>query len=170
MQTNFNIFDYIDLVSLTLLIKIGSVCLLHFWVNFTQNKIKVCFKHYQNLFQDIPEYPINQKTTTKITLGDYSSQKRRGRGPARYDHEHRFNVFFYAFPNLNIVAQSSPGVSMSSNSSPSPNQNPLSTSEGSSVQDLGSLLTLNRLSPRRQLPSEDFPAPVVPSNTILGTS
>ena len=50
-----------------LFIKNGYVCLLHFWVNFTQNITKVFFKHYQNLFQDIPDYPIHQKNIAKKT-------------------------------------------------------------------------------------------------------
>ena len=36
-----------------------------FWVNFTQNITRVCFKHYQNVFQDIPDYLIKQKTSQK---------------------------------------------------------------------------------------------------------
>ena len=35
------------------------------WVNFTQNITRVCFKHYQNVFQDIPHYLINQKNVAK---------------------------------------------------------------------------------------------------------
>ena len=94
MQTNFNICDYIDLASLTLFIKNGYVWLLHFWVNFPQNIPKVYFKHYQNLFQDIPEYPIHKKKCDKkheaITV-----LKKRGGGLARYDHDQRFNVVFF---------------------------------------------------------------------------
>ena len=36
-----------------------------FWVNFTQNINKDCLNNYQNLFQDIPDYPINKNQHTK---------------------------------------------------------------------------------------------------------
>ena len=65
LQNNFNQCYHIDLASLILLIKNGYVCLLHFWVNFNQNINNVCFKNYQNLFQDIPDYSIHQKATQK---------------------------------------------------------------------------------------------------------
>ena len=33
-------------------------------------------------------------------MGNHGSQKRGGGGPARYDHDHRFNVFFK--PSLSL--------------------------------------------------------------------
>ena len=53
----------------------------------------MCFKTFLN-------HPINQKNVAKkkpkaITV----LKKEGGGGPARYDHDHRFNVFFfYPFP------------------------------------------------------------------------
>ena len=38
-----------------------------FWQNFTQNITKVCFKKYQNLFQDLPGYPGHNKKITDST-------------------------------------------------------------------------------------------------------
>ena len=57
---------------------------------------KVGFKHTQNVFQDIPESPSSSKNVVKKKpKGDHSFPKKRGvGGPARYDHDHRFNVFF----------------------------------------------------------------------------
>ena len=56
----------------------------------------MCFKTYLN-------HPTSQKTSRKKQpKGDHSSKKKReGGGPARYDHDHRFNGFFFeAFPYL----------------------------------------------------------------------
>ena len=51
------------------------------------------FKTYLN-------HPINQKTVQKKPpKGNHSSQKRGG-GPARYDHDHRF-IGFFLKPSLN---------------------------------------------------------------------
>ena len=79
LQTNFNICDHIDLASLTLFIQNGYVCLLHFYVYFTQNITKVCFKHYLNLLQDL--YLIIQfikKERTKNNLRQSQFSKKRG--------------------------------------------------------------------------------------------
>ena len=70
-----------------------------FWVNFTQNITRVGFKHYQNVFQDIPDYLINQKTLQKkLPKAITVLEKKGGEGPARYDHDHRFNGFHSARP------------------------------------------------------------------------
>ena len=48
----------------------------------------MCFKTYLN-------HPVHQKTSRKKRpKGDHSFPKKRGGGPARYDHDHRFNGFF----------------------------------------------------------------------------
>ena len=75
----------------------------------------------QSLFQDIPGYPINKKKQCKKkkTQGNHSSQKRGGGGPARYNHDHIFNGFFYPFPKrsletgiiVNLCLLSRPGQS-----------------------------------------------------------
>ena len=58
------------------------------------NILKMCFKTYLN-------HPINQKTSQKKKpKGDHSFQKKRGDGPARYDHDHRFNGFFFLKTSL----------------------------------------------------------------------
>ena len=55
-----------------------------FWVNFTQNLTRVCFKHYQNLFPDIPDYPINKKTVREKKLPKaITVLKKGGGGPAQ---------------------------------------------------------------------------------------
>ena len=57
----------------------------------------MCFKTYLN-------HPINQKMLRKKKpKGDHSFQKKRGGGPARYDHDHRFNGFFK--PSLNGLSE-----------------------------------------------------------------
>ena len=59
----------------------------------------MCFKAYLN-------HPINKKTLREkkpkaITV----LKKERGGGPARYDHDHRFNgVFFLPLPLINVEA------------------------------------------------------------------
>ena len=69
------------------------------------NILKMCFKTYLN-------HPINQKTSRKKKpKGDHSFQKRGGGvgGPARYDHDHRFNGFFFLKPSLiKLFKQMSP--------------------------------------------------------------
>ena len=51
----------------------------------------MCFKTYLN-------HPINQKTSQK-NLRAITVLKKEGGGPARYDHDHRFNGFFDASLN-----------------------------------------------------------------------
>ena len=69
-----------------------------------KNITKVCFKQYQNLFQDIPGYPINkQKNARKKPKAITVLKKEGGGGPARYDHAHRFNGFFFT-PSLKYYA------------------------------------------------------------------
>ena len=54
----------------------------------------MCFKTYLN-------HPINQKTSQKKkNLRAITVFKKEGGGPARYDHDHRFNGFFFK-PSLN---------------------------------------------------------------------
>ena len=72
-----------------------------FWVNFTKNITRVCFNHYQNVCQDIPDNLINQKTSPKKNLRRSQFSKKRGGGPARYDRDHRFNGFFLKPNNSN---------------------------------------------------------------------
>ena len=64
-HTNFNICDHIDLASSPYFSKMNTYVLCIFWVNLTQNISKVCFRHYQNLSQNIPDYPIIKKTARK---------------------------------------------------------------------------------------------------------
>ena len=51
---------YIDLDSPTYFLKLvtstSNSTYISFLQNFTQNITEVCFKHYQNLFQDTPHY------------------------------------------------------------------------------------------------------------------
>ena len=50
---------------------------------------KMCLKTYLN-------HPINQKRSQKKNLRAITVFKKEGRGgPARYDHDHRFNGFFF---------------------------------------------------------------------------
>ena len=54
----------------------------------------MCFKTFLN-------HPINQKTSRKKKKKPKAITvlKKEGGGPARYDHDHRFNGFFFeAFP------------------------------------------------------------------------
>ena len=60
-----------------------------------------------------------------------------------------------------------PGVSISSNSGPSPHKRPFCFVV-SSVHDVGSSLTSKTSLPSRTLPRELLPAPVVPNRTIRG--
>ena len=56
----------------------------------------MCFKTYLR-------HPINKKTSQKNYLRRSQFSKKRGGGPARYDHDHRFNGFFYPFPKGNVI-------------------------------------------------------------------
>ena len=51
----------------------------------------VFLKFYLNLFQDVPDYLSDLKNN----LRQSQFSKKRGGGPARYDHDHRFNGFFF---------------------------------------------------------------------------
>ena len=59
------------------------------------NILKMCFKTYLN-------HPINQKIRRKKkNLRAITVLKKEGGGPARYDHDHRFNGYFFdAFPYI----------------------------------------------------------------------
>ena len=48
----------------------------------------MCFKTFLN-------HPINQKTSRKKKPKAITVLKKEGGGPARYDHDHRFNGFFF---------------------------------------------------------------------------
>ena len=57
--------------------------------------IKFDPKIKQNLFHDVLNNPSDQKTAQKKNLRRSQFSKKRGGGPARYDHAHRFNGFFF---------------------------------------------------------------------------
>ena len=59
INTNFNIRDPVGLASSTLFLETGYIRQSCFLLKCCQKK------HYQNLIQDIPDYPINQKTALK---------------------------------------------------------------------------------------------------------
>ena len=63
----------------------------------------MCFKTYLN-------HPINQKNVAEKSLRAITVLKKEGGGPARYDHDHRFNVFFFSLP-LNSLNCSDSGTS-----------------------------------------------------------
>ena len=64
----------------------------------------VCFKHTLNVFQDIPETQTIKKSRKKKYLRQSQFLEKRGEGgPARYDHVHRFNIFFSLKPSLRII-------------------------------------------------------------------
>ena len=51
----------------------------------------MCFKIYLN-------HPINKKTSRKKNLRAITVFKKERGGPARYDHDHRFNGFLLSLP------------------------------------------------------------------------
>ena len=89
-----HIINHIDLASFTLF-RQGMIMITDSMVFFKPSLTKVCFKHTQNVFQDIPESTkLSKKRCKKKPKGDHRSKKKRGGGLARYDHDHRFNGFF----------------------------------------------------------------------------
>ena len=96
-HTNFNICDHIDLASFTFFLETGYVCLSHFMgkfqPKFVSNITKMSFKTYLITL-------LIQKRRKKNNLRRSRFSKKRGGGRARYDHDHRFNVFFVT-PYLN---------------------------------------------------------------------
>ena len=62
--------------------------------------IKFDPKIKQNLFHDVLNNPSDQKTAQKKKPKALTVFKKEGGGPARYDHAHRFNGFFFFTPSL----------------------------------------------------------------------
>ena len=69
---------------------------------FKPSVTKVSFKHTQMCFKTYLNHPINQKTSReKKKLRAFTVLKKEGGGLAMYDHDHRFNGFFFK-PSLII--------------------------------------------------------------------
>ena len=61
---------------------------------FVSNNTKFCFKTYPGT--QIKKNK-NKNSARKKKLKEITVLKKGGGGSARYDHDHRFNVFFYPF-------------------------------------------------------------------------